>query len=258
MKCPGPEILFELAQGQLPNKEQERVLAHIEKCDSCRQLLKNEISLDVGLKAFWKQLRNKCPDIKVLYEYLSGNLSASQHKELTNHIELCSHCKGMVQDTRAIWNELGELCEEVIKLQPDELKRPRYLDRACYIAKVFISDNLPEILDSFDTLWRIVCSAFESTNKQKVNKIKHSRKQFAVALAAVGMPEIEFTVASLVTLVTLRVCKKYPDQFSFSEKEKIKSEIISEAKTVGLSKVMGKRLAESILKHLQNPQKNQD
>ena len=242
MACIQKEVLENLVDGELGDREAAQAVAHIRSCDRCRREFSEILALNEGLHAAVAQ--DACPPNTTLKEYTENALPAERMAAIRKHVEFCNACR------TTIWL-LTAPEAEVAQWQAQE-ERAYHQERARTVgyeaAREALASLLPvalEFLDrAVDSAWRL---AVDLKTKTAAQWPKFGTPgQLAGALGFAGTPDAETTATSVILITALFVAQRITDGDVEATPQAVEAAVREAARAFGAGKELHRRLVETI------------
>lgn len=242
MACLQKEVLEDLVDGELGERETAQAVAHIKSCDKCRREFSTILALWEGLRA--AVARDACPPGTVLKEYAENALRAERRAAIQEHIDFCNACRTTVWVLTASEAQLTEWQAQEERAYRQERARTV----GCEAAREALAGLLPiglEFLDRvLDSAWRLALDLKARTAAQWPKF--GAAGQLAGALGFAGAPGPEVTATSIILVTALLVAQKITDGDIEATAEAVTTAVREAALTLGAGKELRQRLVEKV------------
>lgn len=242
MACIQREVLENLVDGELGDRETVQAVEHIKSCEKCRREFSEILALYEGLQAAVAE--DACPANTTLREYADNALPADRMAAIREHIEFCHACRTTVWFLTASEAEVARWQAEEERVYRQE--RARTMGHEA--AREALASLLPiglEFLDrTLDSAWRLALD-LKTKTAARWPKFEASG-QLAGALGFAGAPDPTTTATSIILVTSLFVAQRITDGDIEATPEAVEAAVREAALAFGAGKELHRRLVETV------------
>lgn len=155
------ENLSALILGDMERKEADELYSHLARCAECLEIFRNIHKFDQAFrssnspeeKSDVTKKRKDCPDENILFRFIQGHLDKGSSLELKVHLEICPHCRYLIEAFPEELEEGKSLGEEPVNRALDRrLKKIMPVDKSPFLTSLL--EKVREFFKFEEFSWR--------------------------------------------------------------------------------------------------------